>query len=138
MGYWDRKDASFNELVGKTLLAVHVNDDNDEVRFVDSDDVSYWMGHHQDCCEHVYLEDVNGDWSDMIGSPILLAEVATQDTTPEDFQHDYEPESQTWTFYKLATAKGHVTLRWFGESNGYYSEAVDFQIDPSPTSEASS
>lgn len=70
------------------------------------------------------IYDVNGDLDALVGSPLTLAEESSSDE-PEGFdrsQHD----SCTWTFYRFATVKGYVDVRWLGASNGYYSESVDF------------
>ena len=65
--------------------------------------------------------------SDLVGSPILMAEEVTYvDEHPPEIGHRQTDESWTWTFYKFATVKGYVTIRWLGESNGYYSESVSF------------
>lgn len=80
----------------------------------------FQMYHDQDCCEHVYLQDVVGDIQSLIGNKILMAEESYGDEKPLS-EHE---ESFTWTFYKLATIKGYVDLRWYGSSNGYYSESV--------------
>jgi len=102
------------------LLAMTVANSERVVRFA----------HYQDCCEHVRLEDVVGDLNDLIGTPIVVAEEVSSPPDPEGVE--YSDNSHTWTFYKLRTAKGDVTLRFLGESSGYYSESVDLEIGGAP------
>jgi hypothetical protein len=122
---WDHP-VEFEALQGKTLSAINQRD-NERLEFVCDDGNVYAMDHGQDCCESVTIEDICGDLDDLIGSPILLAEqVSHEGENPEGVPVPEYQESFTWTFYKLATIKGSVTIRWYGESNGYYSEDVDF------------
>ena len=113
--------ASFDALLGKTITKINKIDDR--LVFYTDDGYRYEMVHDQDCCENVYIEDVCGDLDDLVGSPITLAEESTNSENPKDPGYD---ESFTWTFYKLATVKGYVDIRWYGSSNGYYSESVSF------------
>lgn len=112
--------ADFSELQGKVLSSI-VNEDNQALIFTTEDGEKFLLHHVQDCCEHVRIEDIEGDLADLIGSPILMAEEVVGETGPYEGSESYQ-----WTFYKLATIQGSVTLRWLGESNGYYSESVDF------------
>lgn len=121
----------FSILVGKTLTHIHVSPDNDYIQFICNDRTQYKMLHHQDCCESVYVEDINGDLNDLLNTPILRATEDSinngdKDLKPELFNESHG-DSITYTFYHLATIKGYVTIRWYGTSNGYYSESVDFE-----------
>lgn len=115
------------DLLGKTMTNVErrVVYEDDELVFTLDDGSRYKLYHNQDCCEHVSIEDITGDLSDLIGSPLTMAEEVTSSENPPGIEKDSQ-DSFTWTFYKFATAKGYVTIRWYGESNGYYSESVDF------------
>jgi hypothetical protein len=116
------------ELIGKTLINIDVDMEQDEIIFTCDNGDKYKMYHQQDCCESVVIDDINGDINDLIGSPILIAEELTfLDENPDNVEKPEYQDSFTWTFYKLATIKGFVDIRWYGDSNGYYSESVDFK-----------
>ena len=117
------KDCDISVLIGKTLTEVSSDSDAEIVFKTDSGEI-YEMYHRQDCCEDVNIEDICGDLNCLIGNPILKAEMTTNNDNPK---RDYD-DSYTWTFYHLATIKGYVTIRWYGASNGYYSEAVNFSL----------
>lgn len=125
--YWSNKDVKMEDMVGQTFVSIV--DSDDEIRFVTDTGKTYLMHHQQDCCEGVSIESIVGDLQDLIGTPILKAEEATSgELQPWEVQEEngwYE-DSFTWTFYKFATIKGYVDIRWYGSSNGYYSESVDF------------
>ncbi|KKN69787.1 hypothetical protein LCGC14_0437330 [marine sediment metagenome] len=111
------------ELIGKTLIKIDKS--ADEIIFHTSDDVTYEMSHYQDCCESVTVDDICGDLNDLLNTPIVQAfEKTNSDENPPGIDKEYQ-DSFTWTFYTLSTTKGTVTIRWYGESNGYYSEAVE-------------
>ena len=115
----------FSELAGQTLVRA-TKTDVDRIEFEASNGRKFALYHSQVCCECVEIESITGDLADLVGTPILIAEEASSETAPEGVNLEYQPESQTWTFYKLRTIKGSVDIRWYGTSNGYYSESVDF------------
>ena len=118
MSYYD-SGRNIDVLIGMILKDVQVHDN--EIVFHTEDNKSYKMYHQQDCCEDVHVDDIVGDINDLIGSKIVEASEESSSEPVGEYG-----DSSTWTFYKLRTRKGSVTIRWVGSSNGYYSESVDF------------
>ena len=115
------EECDLSIIIGKKFSSVTRDDDNDQILF-NSEEEEYLLCHRQQCCESVYIEDVCGNLQDLIGSEILQAEEVCNSDLPS--LHD--DGSYTWTFYKLATIKGYVTIRFYGTSNGFYSESASF------------
>jgi len=128
----------FNEMIGQVFDSVEILNYNslleeekdylrkqfdwmngDETLIFKSKSLNVLFYHVQDCCESVTIKDITGDLHDLVGEPIVEAEVVTERVDLEEF------ESTTYSFYKFRTNKGSVTITWFGESNGYYSEEVE-------------
>lgn len=94
---------------------------SEAIIFVVDNTEKYALVHFQDCCEEVFIESVDGDLEDLVGAELLMAEEAYCRVEDNEIESHYD-YSQTWSYYKFATYKGYVTIRFFGASNGYYSE----------------
>lgn len=132
----ESKMIEFKDLLGKTIVKIiKYSEDQyenayyagvgDSIQFILNDDTSYLMYHGRNCCENVNIESITGDLSDLLDVPILVAEESISDKTEDRWGNIIEQ----WTFYKLATIKGYVDIRWIGQSNGYYSISVDILKD---------
>lgn len=102
-------------LLGETFHSIKNCDDR--IVSFQNQDTTIHMYHNQSCCETVAVEEIIGDLEDLMNSPILRAEERT-----EDGKSSYG--KALYTFYEIATIKGSVTIRWLGESNGYYGVSV--------------
>lgn len=102
---------------GKTVIDMTL--DSYEMTLIFHDLSFIHFEHMQDCCETVEIEDVIGDMKDLLFKPLEMIEEIC------NYEND-EYGSSTWTFYKFRTMNGDVTVRWLGNSNGYYSESVDW------------
>ena len=119
----------YSFLIGKSFQ--FSQDENGEELILENEYYRIVFTHDQDCCESVFIEDVIGELSDLNDSPLLMAECVKS--------HDASGyESQTHTWYKFATINGYVTIRFWGGSNGYYSESVDVYVTDKSTGQIES
>lgn len=109
-------------LLGFTLSAVEHNQDGDEViTFTRTDGVQVKMYHEQECCEHVWVEEIHGDLQALVGYPLTTAEVYTRDGDGNEYGDD-----QMFTFYRIGNERHMVTIRWCGESHHY---SIDVTVE---------
>jgi len=113
------------QMLGKTFVLVTGSVGDGEMLFETASGERFMFAHQQDCCESVDINDIVGDLQDLVGEPLLVAEEVKGATEPDEEHY----ESYTYTFYKFATRKGYVDVRWLGESNGYYSESVELFVE---------
>lgn len=114
---------NINILTGLTLEKFEV--ESNERILIQASGRKFVMYHSQDCCETVVIDSIDGKPERAIGEQIIDATEHTNRDKPKD--EDYNPESFTWTYYTIRTQSETIVIRWYGTSNGYYSEAVDFE-----------
>jgi hypothetical protein len=122
----------FEELKGMTIKDITgLEQYSDCVTLNMTNGRKFRLVHHNECCEEVSLEDFIGDMDSLKNAKIIHAHISSNQS-PLDILKPKKPDSEmehsfTWSFYNIDTDKGPIWMRWLGESNGYYSEEVDFE-----------
>ena len=122
--------AKFSDLVGQTITAIKVDEYKSAIDFTLSNGEIYSLYHAQECCENVAIEDICGNLDDLINSPILLAEklpmLMLLKSLPKKTIRITGMNVRNGPSINWLPFKGYVTIRWYGESNGYYSTSVSW------------
>jgi hypothetical protein len=111
---------SIDSLVGETLSFIDIDDDNNEILLTTESERQIKIFHQQDCCESVFIDSTDGDWSELLGKVLI-------EVTKDVISDETECESSTHTKLIFRVDDATVVSRWVGYSNGYYSENVDIE-----------
>lgn len=112
-------------LKGRTIKSVEgLESYSGEVIFTFTDDSTLRMYHWQECCESVSLIDFDSlKPEDLVGGTIVLFEEYTKEGNCTMLS------VEQYTFYRMRTTKSDMTMRWYGESNGYYGVSVSCVLE---------
>jgi len=122
--------SKIKNLVG--LIPSLIQEDDESITFEFEGGGTAHFYHSQDCCENVHVDDVNGNWADLIGVPLLVVDERVSDESECGTPEGCTPRDahNTWTFYTFRSVRGSVDVRWHGSSSGYYSERVSLFFKP--------
>jgi len=119
-------DANFFELKGQIVKKITGLEKNSPEVHIVTNQTTYKLYHHQDCCESVLVENVIGDEKDILNEEIIFAEEDAGANDPDWYDEHYN-DSHTWTKYVLKTKNASLKFWFLGESNGYYNENVSIE-----------
>jgi len=114
----DYKEKLFMRKI-KSITGLEPNSKEVRITFEDGSGIKQY--HINDCCEVAEVSQVDATPSKFIGA---IAHDFVTKTSGGETSEGHE----TWTFYTLKTSKGYLDWRWYGESNGYYSEEIESEF----------
>lgn len=124
-----RNDANvqFNDFnIIENDVITKVTSTDREIRIItDKHDILFY--HEQDCCEDVYIDLMSP--LETLNGRIISCEIVEL----KEKDNGYGTSTSSWV--KIVTTEGYFTAIWRGESNGYYSESIDFIISPRTSDE---
>jgi hypothetical protein len=113
----------FNKCVGRVVESIAFSNDNWDLDVNFKDGTKLELKLEGDCCSSSYFtEDAVEDAWELVGSTIVSIEDRDDGHNKDREYKDTDDFTSTiWSFLVFKTNKGHVTLDWRNDSNGYYS-----------------
>lgn len=122
---------NLQDLVGKVVSSISESEIKTECG------LSLTLYHSQDCCEQVCVDSTFGDEKLLVGNVIeeISLDVLYEDELKDMYGQSYFDKVMnnvydSYTITEFSITAGGSTYKeiWIGQSNGYYSERVDFEI----------
>lgn len=154
----EMSEIKYNDIIGLTPVKIEIfktpfftdrKSIPDTLVFTFANGAAAIFYHQGDCCESVFIEDINGDLRLLINKPLLIAfssssdnvvtegnlnasgsEVCKDHNSEDCDDNDDNNDVLKWTFFHFRNMDETVTIRWAGLSNGYYSMDVDYTFYP--------
>ena len=96
MTFKERQNVPFSYLQGKTLVEIEGTKFSSTLYFKDNCGNVFRMLHCEDCCENVSIDDICGDFSDIIGQEIVLAEESSNSDEPRKDENGNEEYAESF------------------------------------------
>lgn len=124
MGRYDEKK-TFDSMVGKTIKAVHMGEDNIYLVFETTDGEFHGYEAEGDCCSSSWFSHVTG-LKNLVGEEIVSVEGRDEYTDEEYKEAEKEGDYESLALYgfMLKTKKGTCDIEMRNDSNGYYGGTV--------------
>ncbi len=109
---------------GGVVAGVECNSDEVVVRMEDGREFRLTL--EGDCCSESYFTSPE-QFSELVGATVLDAE----DREGQSANNLPKPEGAdcvSWHFLVFTTNKGHVTIDWHNDSNGYYDGSLRVEL----------
>lgn len=110
------------ELIGKKIVGIYVNGDQERLTFVHPDGNTSTYLTYEDCCSETWFADITGV------NVLLGAQVLDVSEVPLEEVDDGRSRQEFDAFYgvKLRTDKGYADIVYRNSSNGYYGGSIDY------------
>jgi hypothetical protein len=110
-----------NDLVGQTIVSIDNLEYNSSCVYFNTEKYIFTMFHEPQCCESIYIDDICGDISDILNTPIIAAYESFKEKNFFSSKIGELSPHDNWTFYNIATVKGDLSIIWRGEQSNYSS-----------------